>query len=649
MPAPSVPAFLEQHAARELLRFSAAGSVDDGKSTLIGRLLYDTKAIYEDHLHALRADSARVGTGPALDFALLTDGLRAEREQKITIDVAYRYFSTPRRTFIIADTPGHEQYTRNMATGASTANLAIILVDARRGVVTQTRRHSFIAALLGIPRLVIAVNKMDLVGYSADVFERIVADYREFAARLGVLDLTFIPISALHGDNVVERSPHMPWYHGLSVLEHLETVYIGSDRNLVDFRLPIQYVVRPHADFRGVAGQIASGVVKVGDEVVVAPAMTPSRIASITSFAGEHDTAFAPMSVTVTLEDDVDVARGDMLVHARNLPRVQTDFEAMVVWMAETPLAPGRTYLVKHTTRTVRASIERVEYGVDVNTLSRTPAASLGLNDIGRVAFRATRSLCLDPYARNRLTGSLIVIDPATNDTVGAGMVIDRLPESRLRGDLAQAAPKSTHIAREASRVAAADRERRLGQRAITVWLTGLSGAGKSSIAQALEERLFEAGRQVYVLDGDNLRFGLNRDLSFSKADRAENIRRVAEVARLFNDAGTIVLVPVISPFAADRGHARRIVGDDRFVEVHVATPLEVCEARDRKGLYRKARAGEIEEFSGISSPYEPPADPFLRLDTSTLGLAECTELLLERLGPLLRPPADAGPGPASR
>ncbi|TMD02506.1 MAG: sulfate adenylyltransferase subunit CysN, partial [Chloroflexi bacterium] len=577
----SIHEFLEQSAAKDLLRFSTVGSVDDGKSTLIGRLLHDTKSIYEDHLHALKADSARVGTGPELDFALLTDGLKAEREQKITIDVAYRYFSTPKRNFIVADTPGHEQYTRNMATGASTANLAIILIDARHGILTQTRRHSFIASLLGIPRLLIAVNKMDLVGYSHEVFDRIVSDYRDFATRLGVPDLTFIPLSALKGDNVVERSKNMPWYHGQSVLEYLEDVYIGSDRNLIDFRLPVQCVVRPNLDFRGFSGQIASGIVQVGDEVVVMPSMKTSRIASILSFAGEHDHAFAPMSVTVTLEDEIDISRGDMLVHPRNLPRVQANFEAMVVWLAEEPMHPDRAYVVKHTTRTTKASIHKIEYRIDVNTLSRMSPAPLAMNEIGRVVFQATRTLFLDSYARNRCTGGFILIDPVSNNTVGAGMVIDRMPESQLRAPLAGAPPKSENISREEGRVAAADRGRLLGQRAITIWLTGLSGSGKSSIAKEAERRLYAAGHHVYVLDGDNLRFGLNRDLSFSKADRTENIRRAAEVARLFNDAGTIVLVPVISPFKQDRQDARRIIGEGRFCEVHVSTPLEICEARD--------------------------------------------------------------------
>jgi bifunctional enzyme CysN/CysC len=629
---------LEHGAQRDLLRFSTVGSVDDGKSTLIGRLLHDTKSIYEDHLATLRSDSARVGTGPELDFALLTDGLKAEREQGITIDVAYRYFSTPRRNFIIADTPGHEQYTRNMATGASTANVAIILIDARHGILTQTRRHSFIASLLGIPRLLIAINKMDLVGYAQEVYERIVAEYTDFATRLGVAGLTFIPISALLGDNVVAPSPNMPWYHGEPVLEYLETVYIGSDRNLVDFRLPVQYVIRPHQSFRGYAGQIASGILRRGEEVMVLPSMRATRVKAIQSPEGELDHAFAPMSVTVTLEDDVDVSRGDCLVHPNNLPMVQSRFEAMLVWMAEQPMRPDQPYLIKHTTRTSKASIERVLYRVDVNTLSRHPTEALGLNEIGRVAFQTTQKLFLDPYTRNRLTGSLVLVDPVSNATVAAGMVIDRVPESRLRPAAdAQAAPRSENIRREVGRVRGEDRERLLGQRAITIWFTGLSGSGKSTVAQELERRLHEEGHHTYVLDGDNLRHGLNRDLGFGKSDRSENIRRAAEVARLFNDAGSIVLVPVISPFRQDRASARAIVGEDRFFEVYLSTPIEVCETRDAKGLYRRARAGEIPEFTGLSSPYEPPDDPALALDTGRLSVAESVERLWQAIQERIR------------
>jgi len=631
----SVRALLDQSETKDLLRFSTMGSVDDGKSTLIGRLLYDAQCVYEDHLRALQADSIRLGTGPAVDFALLTDGLKAEREQKITIDVAYRYFSTQKRHFIIADTPGHEEYTRNMATGSSTANLAIILIDARHGVLTQTKRHSFIASLLGIPRVLVAVNKMDLVDYSQSVFERIVADYREFATRLGILDVKFVPISALMGDNVVHRSSSMPWYRGEAILEHLEDVYIGSDRNLVDFRLPVQYVVRPNADFRGFSGQIASGVVKVGDEVLVLPSMKMSRIKSLSVAGGAQDYAFCPMSVTVTLEDEVDVSRGDMLVHPKNLPRVQSTFEGMVVWMAHEPMRPDRTYLVKHTTRATKATVATIEYRVDVNTLSRLAPAPLAMNEIGRIVFQGTRSLFLDSYAHNRLTGSFIVVDLDTNNTVGAGMVIDRIPAGHLRAPVADA-PRSQNVRREEGYVTAQERERRLGQRAVTIWLTGLSSSGKSSIARETERRLHAAGRHVSILDGDNLRLGLNRDLAFSRADRTENIRRAAEVARLLNEAGIIVLVPVISPYTQDRENARRVIGEARFYEVHVATPLEVCESRDAKGLYRKARAGELEEFTGISAPYEAPERPFFRLDTTGRTVEECGEELVARVSPLI-------------
>jgi len=621
--------FLERNASKDLLRFSAVGSVDDGKSTLIGRLLHDTKSIYEDQLSTLRADSARVGTGPEIDFALLTDGLRAEREQGITIDVAYRYFSTPRRNFIIADTPGHEQYTRNMATGASTAHLAIILIDAAHGILTQTKRHSFIASLLGIPRLLVAVNKMDLVGHAQPVFDRIVGEFTEFATRLGIADLKFIPISALNGDNVVTWSPRMPWYHGESVLDHLESVYIGSDRNLIDLRLPVQYVIRPHQDFRGYAGQVASGVLKKGEEVLALPSMRTTRVKAILGHDGEREYAFAPMSITVTLEDEIDLSRGDLLVHPRNLPSVQSSFEAMLVWMTDVPMEIDRTYLIKHTSQTVKAAVKRVDYRVDVNTLSRVPSTGLGLNEIGRVAFQTNQKLFLDPYKNNRQTGSFIVVDPIGNGTVAAGMIIDRMPESQLRAPAeGLSAPRSENIRAEVSPVSAGARERLLGQRAVTIWMTGLSGSGKSSIAQELERRLHDQGRHVYVLDGDNLRFGLNRDLTFSRGDRSENIRRAAEVARLFNDAGTVVLVPIISPFREDRDRARAIVGADRFVEVYLSTPLAVCEARDVKGLYRKARAGEIAEFTGISSPYEVPAHPAIALDTSALGLAECADVL---------------------
>jgi bifunctional enzyme CysN/CysC len=629
LPAPSLHDVLAQNAAKDLLRFSTVGSVDDGKSTLIGRLLHDAKAIYEDQLSTLKADSARLGTGPAIEFALLTDGLKAEREQGITIDVAYRYFSTPRRHFIIADTPGHEQYTRNMATGASTANLAIILIDARLGVLTQTKRHSFIASLLGIPHLLIAVNKMDLVDFSQDAFDRIVSEYTGFASRLGVPDLKFIPISALHGDNVVERSPRMPWYRGETVLEHLETVYIGGDVNLIDLRLPIQYVLRPSMHFRGFCGQIVSGILRRGDEVMVLPSRRTSRVKAIVEFGRELEYAFAPMSVTVLLEDELDVSRGDMLVHPRNLPMAQPTFEAMLLWMDEEVMDPALTYFLKHTTRLTKATIQRIEYRVDVNTLRRAPTQSLQLNEIGRVIFQTQQKLFLDPYQKNRYTGSFILVHPDTNRTVAAGMIIDRLPESQIRSPIGIAPPRSENIRVEEARISLAERERLLGQRAITIWLTGLSGSGKSSLAKELERRLHERGRHTYVLDGDNLRFGLNRDLSFSREDRTENIRRIAEVARLFNQAGLIVLVPVISPFREDRERARQSIGADRFFEVFVSTPLDVCEQRDSKGLYQRARAGEIEDFTGISSPYEPPDNPALAIDTSHQSVAQCVDEIL--------------------
>ena len=639
----AVHQFVGEDVGKDLLRFSAIGSVDDGKSTLIGRLLHDMKAIYEDQVSTLKADSARVGTGPEIDFALLTDGLKAEREQGITIDVAYRHFSTPKRHFIIADTPGHEQYTRNMVTGASTANLAIILVDARHGILPQTKRHSFIASLLGIPRFLIAINKMDLVNFSEHTFDSIVAEYLDFATRLGVSDLKFIPISALHGDNVVGHSPRMPWYRRESVLEYLETVYVGGDRNLIDFRLPIQYVLRPSMQFRGFCGQIASGILNRGDEVMVLPSGTTSRVKSIVErrqgASAEMEYAFAPMSVTLTLEDQVAISRGDMLVHPRNRPLVQSSFGAMLVWMDQEATDPGLTYLLKHTTRSVKATIQRIEYRVDINTLRRRPAQALQLNEIGRVVIRTQQKLFIDAYRKNRFTGSFILMHPHTNHTVAAGMVIDRLPESQIREPIEAGSPRSKNIRREEQRIATAERERLLGQRALTVWFTGLPGSGKSSLAKEVESRLHLRARHVCILDGDNLRFGLNRDLSFSKEDRSENVRRIAEVARLFNDAGTVVLVPVISPFREDRERARQTIGANRFVEIFLNTPLDVCEARDTKGLYRKARAGEIEEFTGITSPYETPETPALTLDTSLRSIDECVEEVLAMIEPGIRLP----------
>ena len=638
--ATDIEAYLAQHERKDLLRFLTCGSVDDGKSTLIGRLLYDSKMIYEDQLEAIKKDSVRHGTTDTeFDPALLTDGLKAEREQGITIDVAYRYFSTAKRKFIIADTPGHEQYTRNMATGASTCDLAIILIDARYGVLTQTRRHSFIASLLGIKHIIVAVNKMDLVDYSQETFERIVKDYTDFAARLELGDVHFLPMAALTGDNVVNKSENMPWYDGSPLMHMLENVYIASDANLIDFRFPVQYVNRPNLNFRGFCGTVASGIVRPGDEVMVFPSRKTSRVKAIHTFEGEIERATPPLAVTVTLEDEIDVSRGDMLVHPNNVPLIAQRFEAMLVWMAEEPLQRSKQYIIKQTTNKAPGLITDVRYRVDVNTLHREETDQLALNEIGRCAFELEKPIAFDPYRKNRASGAFIVIDRLTNNTVGAGMILDRVPEPSTQRDVSIQAEgqKSTHIRVESGLVGAADRECALKQRALTVWLTGLSGSGKSSIAEKLEHRLHTEGFHVYRLDGDNLRFGLNRDLAFSEADRKENIRRIAEVARLFNQAGIIVLVPVISPFQADRQNAAEIIGTDRFFDVYVDTPLEVCEERDVKGLYQKARAGEIPEFTGISSPYEQPQDPALRLETFGQGVEESTEAVFRAIEARIR------------
>jgi len=624
-----VQTLLRQSEAADLLRFTTAGSVDDGKSTLIGRLLSDCKAIYEDHLAAVQRDSKRLNR-EGLDLALLTDGLKAEREQGITIDVAYRYFSTPRRRFIIADTPGHVQYTRNMATGASTANLAIILIDARNGVLTQSRRHGFIASLLGIPHALIAVNKMDLVDYSAEVFERLRAEYAAFAARLQIRDIAYVPISALHGDNVAAPSPRMPWYRGLTVLAHLETVEITGDRNLIDFRFPVQYVNRPHLDFRGFCGTVASGVVRPGDEVLILPSGRASRVKAILTRDGPLDYAFPPQAVTLCLSDEVDVSRGDLLVHPRNLPHLERAAESLLIWMSDAPLALHRPYLVKHLTSTLRAVFTRLDYRINPDGLHREPAETLGLNEIGRAAVEFFRPLAFDEYARNRATGCFIVIDPLSNATVGAGMIIDRL---RGRpGAPTAAAPASRHVSPEVSLVPPAARQRLLRQRPATLWLTGLSGAGKSTLARRLEQALIAAGHAACLLDGDNVRQGLNRDLGFGPAERAENIRRVAEVARLMNDAGLLVITSFISPYREDRRRARDIVGPDRFLEIYLSAPLAVCEQRDVKGLYRKARAGEIPEFTGVSAPYEEPERADLTLPTDALSVEQAVARVLDLL-----------------
>jgi bifunctional enzyme CysN/CysC len=604
---------------KEILRFSTCGSIDDGKSTLIGRLLHDSKNVYEDHLASLQETSRRRNFAEEMDFSLLTDGLKAEREQGITIDVAYRYFSTPRRTFIIADTPGHEQYTRNMATGASTANLAILLIDARNGVTIQTKRHAFIVTLLGVPHIIVAINKMDAVEYREDVFNAIRDEVSNFAQRLAIPDLRFVPISALKGDNVVTRSAAMPWYTGEALLEMLESVYIGSDRNLVDLRMPVQYVVRPHMDFRGYAGTVASGVLRVGDEVLALPSQQVSRVKALVTYDGDAPEAFPPMAVTVVLEDERDISRGDMLVHRHNLPQIERHFEAMVVWMGNTPMDPTKPYWIKHTTQMVRARIDEVRYRTDVNTLQRMPAAPLALNEIGRVVFTAVKPLFFDAYQRNRETGSFILIDTTTNATVAAGMLIAREPASRLPSHTPSSAAVAELHAQHGG-VSANERARQLGQQPATVWLTGLVGAGKTALAYALERRLFDLGAACVVLDGENMRLGLNRDLDFSAAGRAEHLRRVAEVAKLLNDHGLIAICAFASPDAAQRAEIAGIVGPARFLEIFVDAPLEWCAQHDTTGLYAKARAGALDNFPGVTAPYDLPAAPAL-----TLPVAEMT------------------------
>ncbi|GHE88034.1 adenylyl-sulfate kinase [Amycolatopsis deserti] len=586
----------------QLLRLATAGSVDDGKSTLIGRLLFDSKSLFTDQLAAVERASRQRGEDYP-NLALLTDGLRAEREQGITIDVAYRYFATPRRKFVIADTPGHIQYTRNMVTGASTADLALILVDARKGVLQQSRRHAFLASLLGIPHLVLCVNKMDLVGWSRERFSEIREDFRRFAMKLDVTDLSFIPVSALHGDNVVHRSASMPWYEGTSLLHHLEEVHVASDRNLIDARLPVQYVIRQAGrDFRGYAGTVAGGVFKPGDEVVVLPSGLSSRVAAIWGPGGMPVTeAFPPQAVTVQLTGELDVGRGDLICRPANRPHTGQDLDAMVCWLAEAgSLAPGATYTIRHTTAETTAAVQKLDYRLDVDTLHRDETAkTLALNEIGRVQLRTRKPLLFDAYRRNRATGSFILVDDTTGNTVAAGMITGpALPASKV-----------------VWHAAAVGREER-ATRGLTVWLTGLSASGKSTIAVELERRLVAAGRPAYLLDGDNLRHGLNADLGFSAADRAENVRRVGEVARLFADAGVVAVASLISPYRADRERVREV--HERaglpFLEVFVDTPLEVCEARDPKGMYAKARAGEIRGFTGIDDPYEAPGAPELVL-----------------------------------
>lgn len=611
------------YAGMDLLRVATAGSVDDGKSTLIGRLLYDTKSIFEDQMEQIEGASRRLGEA-GVNLALLTDGLRAEREQKITIDVAYRYFATPRRKFILADTPGHVQYTRNMVTGASTADVAIVLVDARKGVLTQSRRHSFIASLLGIPHVVVAVNKMDLMEWSEEVFRAIVADYTAFASKLTVADITFVPMSALEGDNVVTASTRMPWYQGGPLLHLLESITPGRRRNTIDFRFPVQCVVRPDQSFRGYAGTVASGSVKVGDDVLSLPSGVGSKIKSIETYDGAREEALAGDAVVITLETEIDVSRGDMLVRRKNVPTVTDRFDAYICWMDERPMQVGRTYTVLHTSREISAFIERVEYRVDVETLHRESAPSLDLNEIGRVELVSARPLCFDSYRLNSATGSFVLIDQATNVTVAAGM-IRGATKPMATGDRPNRSPNITW---EGWAVAREVREAAQGHQAGVIWLTGLSGAGKSTIARAVEKRLLDRGVRAILLDGDALRHGLNADLGFSPADRRENVRRVGEVARLFFEAGHIVLCSLVSPYSRDREAVRALFPEQRFAEVHVAAEIETLVARDTKGLYAQEKAGSGIGLSGLSTPYEEPANPELRLQTDQLSLESAVAMV---------------------
>jgi bifunctional enzyme CysN/CysC len=619
-PATDINAWLQAQSRKDLLRFITCGSVDDGKSTLIGRLLYESRLLLEDQLEALESDSRRRGTqGDELDFALLVDGLAAEREQGITIDVAYRFFATAGRKYIVADTPGHEQYTRNMVTGASTAELAIVLVDARKGVLTQTRRHSYLVSLLGIRRIVLAVNKMDLVGYSAAVFEQVERAYREFAARIALTDIVAIPVSALRGENVIEAGASMSWYRGPTLMQHLESVPIQDELGAQPFRMPVQWVNRPNQDFRGFAGLIAGGSVRPGDYLQVLPSGATSRVARIVTADGDLPQAVAGQSITLTLEDEIDISRGDLLAAAADPAGVSDKFEAAIVWMSDEPMLPGRPYLLKCGAHTVAAAVAQLKHKINVNTLEELAARQLELNEIGLVNLNLDQPLAFDPYTRNRDTGGFILIDRLNNNTVGAGML-----QAALR--------PAENVQWQALDVDRANRSVQKSQKACVLWFTGLSGAGKSTIANLVEKKLFGMGRHTYLLDGDNIRHGLNRDLGFTDADRVENIRRVGEVARLMTDAGLIVLVSFISPFRSERRLARSLLGPGEFFEIFVDTPLEIAEARDPKGLYRKARAGKIPNFTGIDSPYEPPENPEIRIDTGRVSAEQAAEQVIAQL-----------------
>lgn len=613
--------YLQQQQNKQLLRFITCGSVDDGKSTLIGRLLYESKALFEDQLGQLEADSKKLGTqGDELDFALLVDGLSAEREQGITIDVAYRFFATDKRKFIVADTPGHEQYTRNMVTGASTADLAVILIDARQGLLTQTRRHSYLVSLLGIRKVVVAINKLDLVGFSQAVFERIETDYRAFAAQIDLHDIQCIPLSALRGDNMLEASANTPWYQGPTLLQHLENVPLEQARQVeAAFRLPVQWVNRPNLDFRGYCGNVVAGSVSVGDRIRVLPSGQQSEVTAIFGSAGEQQQALCNQAVTLVLKDDIDISRGDLIALADAPPAVADQFEATLVWMDEEPMLPGRPYLMKIGCRTVGMSCANLKHRIDVNSLEHLAAKTLELNGIGVCNLHLDRPIAFDAYTDNRDTGGFIVIDRLSNRTVGAGMLHFALRRAQNVHWQAIDVNRQAHATLK-------------GQSPRILWFTGLSGAGKSTIANLVERKLHALGRHTYLLDGDNVRHGLNRDLGFTEVDRVENIRRVSEVAKLMLDAGLITLVSFISPFRAERDMARDLAGDGNFLEIFVDAPLALAEQRDPKGLYQKARRGELKNFTGIDSPYEAPVAPDIHIDTRNESAETAAERIVEAL-----------------
>ncbi|MGB0192013.1 MAG: sulfate adenylyltransferase subunit CysN [Candidatus Micropelagos thuwalensis] len=615
-----IDAYLKAHENKSLLRFITCGSVDDGKSTLIGRLLYESKMIFEDQLTALEQDSKKVGTqGENIDFALLVDGLAAEREQGITIDVAYRFFATEHRKFIVADTPGHEQYTRNMATGASTADLAVLLIDARQGVLTQTKRHAFIASQLGVRHIVLAVNKMDLVDYSENVFNEIVEDFKAFAAQLDIPNLHAIPVSALVGDNVVDGSRLMPWYEGPSLLGYLEGVDVEAEETSLPFRMPVQWVNRPDLDFRGYAGRIAGGIIRPGDDIRVLPSGKQSKIARIVTMDSDLDEAVSGQSVTLTLTDEIDISRGDVIATSETPPEISDQFDTTIIWLSEEPMLPGRSYRMKTSSRLVSATVNAPKHKTDVNTLQKLPAKTLQLNEIGNCTLAVDRPIAFDSYAKNRQTGSFILIDRMTNNTVGMGMI--NFPLRR-----------AANIHWQNLDINKAANAEQKGQNPAVLWFTGLSGSGKSTIANEVQRRLFATGRHSFILDGDNVRHGLNRDLGFTDADRVENIRRVAEVSKLMVEAGLITLVSFISPFRAERELARNLMEEGEFIEIFVNTPLSVAETRDPKGLYKKARAGNLKNFTGIDSPYEAPENPEIEINTAEMSVEDAAERVINGL-----------------